>query len=312
MNRIRRRVACAVWLGAVLFIGAARAHAEPVTAEDALAVRAPSSRPSWRLSPPTMQSGPSPMRRLRSGRCSARRIASWRWCAPAIPSIYRPTSVIFSASALGRGRALSRACAADRMAAAALWLATYRLERQPDKSWRISGCDVQPSAGKITWTGTGSTGAMSFLAIDIGNTRLEVGALCCAPQPGAGLLGHGAIFLEAIDDLAEREWKGLPPPASDARQHVVAGEGIRRRAEAQLEAWDVEPRWIVSSASACGVDERLRPPGIGSASTAGSRSSARASASSARGRPLPVLVVLVGTAVDRRRARHRGPLFSAA
>ena len=31
-----------------------------------------------------------------------------------------------------------------------LWLATYRLERQPDRSWRISGCDVQPSSGKVT------------------------------------------------------------------------------------------------------------------------------------------------------------------
>jgi hypothetical protein len=30
----------------------------------------------------------------------------------------------------------------------ALWLATYRLERQPDGSWRISGCDVQPASGK--------------------------------------------------------------------------------------------------------------------------------------------------------------------
>ena len=28
--------------------------------------------------------------------------------------------------------------------------AAYRLERQPDKSWRISGCDVQPSSGKMT------------------------------------------------------------------------------------------------------------------------------------------------------------------
>ena len=34
---------------------------------------------------------------------------------------------------------------------------------------------------------------------------------------------------------------------------VVAGEGIRRRVEEQLEIWDVEPRWVVSSAAACGV-----------------------------------------------------------
>ena len=30
-------------------------------------------------------------------------------------------------------------------AGGALWLAVYRLERQPDRSWRISGCNVQPS-----------------------------------------------------------------------------------------------------------------------------------------------------------------------
>ncbi|MGZ8260744.1 MAG: DUF4864 domain-containing protein [Caldimonas sp.] len=31
----------------------------------------------------------------------------------------------------------------------ALWLATYRLERQSDGAWRIKGCDVQPASGKL-------------------------------------------------------------------------------------------------------------------------------------------------------------------
>jgi hypothetical protein len=30
-----------------------------------------------------------------------------------------------------------------------VWLATYRLERQPDGAWRIKGCDVQRAAGKL-------------------------------------------------------------------------------------------------------------------------------------------------------------------
>jgi hypothetical protein len=30
-----------------------------------------------------------------------------------------------------------------------LWLATYRLERQRDGSWRIAGCGVQPATGKM-------------------------------------------------------------------------------------------------------------------------------------------------------------------
>ena len=31
----------------------------------------------------------------------------------------------------------------------ALWLATYRLERQRDGSWRIAGCGIQPATGKM-------------------------------------------------------------------------------------------------------------------------------------------------------------------
>ena len=57
---------------------------------------------------------------------------------------------------------------------------------------------------------------MSFLAIDIGNTRLKW-ALYAAPQPGAVLLAHGAVFLETIDELAESEWNALAgPPACSA------------------------------------------------------------------------------------------------
>ena len=97
---------------------------------------------------------------------------------------------------------------------------------------------------------------MPFLAIDIGNTRLKW-ALYSAPTPGAGLVDHGAAFLEAIDDLAETAWPKLPPPSSMLGS-CVAGEGIRRRVEAQLEIWDVEPRWVVPSASACGVPRASR------------------------------------------------------
>ncbi|MCB2022935.1 MAG: type III pantothenate kinase, partial [Burkholderiaceae bacterium] len=67
---------------------------------------------------------------------------------------------------------------------------------------------------------------MSFLAIDIGNTRLKW-ALYAAPQPGAVLLAHGAVFLETIDRLADNEWKDLAEPAS-MLGCIVAGEAIRR------------------------------------------------------------------------------------
>ena len=54
---------------------------------------------------------------------------------------------------------------------------------------------------------------MSFLAIDVGNTRLKW-ALYAQPLPGAALLAQGAVFLETIDDLAEGDWKSLPAPHS--------------------------------------------------------------------------------------------------
>jgi len=135
---------------------------------------------------------------------------------------------------------------------------------------------------------------MSFLAIDIGNTRLKW-ALYQAPHPGAKLLHHGAVFLEAIDDLAETAWQELPAPAGMLGS-FVAGEGIRRRAEAQLEIWDVEPRWVVSSASACGVVNGYDHPnrlGVDRwVALIGARHRILA-----RGAPRPVLVVMVGTAV---------------
>ena len=120
-------------------------------------------------------------------------------------------------------------------------------------------------------------------------------ALYSAPTPGAGLVDHGAAFLEAIDDLAETAWPKLPPPSSMLGS-CVAGEGIRRRVEAQLEIWDVEPRWVVPSASACGVTNGYDHPnrlGVDRwVALIGARHRLLA-----RGTPRPALVVMVGTAV---------------
>ncbi len=135
---------------------------------------------------------------------------------------------------------------------------------------------------------------MAFLAIDIGNTRLKW-ALYGAPRPGAALLAHGAVFLEAIDDLSERDWRGLPAPSSMLGSDV-AGEGIRRRTEAQLEIWDVEPRWVVSSASACGVTNGYDHPNRLGVDRWVALIGARQRILE-RGPAKPVLVVMVGTAV---------------
>src|SRR3989344_5540974 len=52
---------------------------------------------------------------------------------------------------------------------------------------------------------------MSFLVIDIGNTRLKWG-LYDQPAPGAALLAHGAVPLEDIDHLWDQHWSRLPAP----------------------------------------------------------------------------------------------------
>ena len=65
---------------------------------------------------------------------------------------------------------------------------------------------------------------MTFLAIDIGNTRLKW-AQYDTPRPGAQLLAQGAEFLENIDRLADGPWAGLTPPSA-MLGCVVAGEGV--------------------------------------------------------------------------------------
>jgi type III pantothenate kinase len=135
---------------------------------------------------------------------------------------------------------------------------------------------------------------MTFLAIDVGNTRLKW-AQYASPQPGAALLAHGAAFLETIDDLAENDWQKLAPPSS-VLGCVVAGEGVKRRVEEQLEIWDVEPGWVVSTREACGVVNGYDHPnrlGVDRwVAMIGARHRVLA-----QGRPRPALVVMVGTAV---------------
>ena len=93
---------------------------------------------------------------------------------------------------------------------------------------------------------------MSFLAVDVGNTRLKW-ALYESDEPGAALVSHGAVFLETIDQLAEGSWKFLPRP-THMLGCVVAGEGVKRRVAGQIEdLWGIEPRWVISSARAGGV-----------------------------------------------------------
>ncbi len=135
---------------------------------------------------------------------------------------------------------------------------------------------------------------MTFLAIDIGNTRLKW-AQYASPQPGAALIAHGAVFLETIDNLVDAQWRSLAAPAS-ILGCVVAGEGVKRRVEEQLELWDVEPRWVVSTHEACGVTNGYDHPGRLGVDRWVALIAARHRVL-AQGRPRPALVVMVGTAV---------------
>ncbi len=135
---------------------------------------------------------------------------------------------------------------------------------------------------------------MSFLAIDIGNTRLKW-ALYDTAHPGASMQSSGAVFLETIDVLADSEWRQLPAPTSMLGSNV-AGDAVRRRVEEQLELWDIEPRWIVPGAQAAGVTNGYdHPTRLGAdrwAALAGARWHVQQ-----RRAPRPALVVMVGTAV---------------
>ncbi|MES2244096.1 MAG: type III pantothenate kinase [Pseudomonadota bacterium] len=135
---------------------------------------------------------------------------------------------------------------------------------------------------------------MTFLALDVGNTRLKW-AHYAAPVVGSPVLAHGAVFLENIDKLADEEWRGLPTP-SHILGCVVAGDAVKRRVEEQMELWDVLPRWVVSSSQEAGVTNGYdHPTRLGAdrwVAMIGARHRLLG-----RGIRKPCVVVMVGTAV---------------
>lgn len=136
---------------------------------------------------------------------------------------------------------------------------------------------------------------MTFLAIDIGNTRLKW-ALYERAAEGQVPLAHGAEFLENIDKLADGVWAGLPAP-DRMLGCCVAGDAVKRRAEEQMEElWDVAPHWVVASAFEAGVANGYdHPTRLGAdrwVAMIGARHRMLA-----HGPARPMVVVLVGTAV---------------
>ena len=135
---------------------------------------------------------------------------------------------------------------------------------------------------------------MTFLALDVGNTRLKW-AQYEAPVAGAKLLAQGAVFLENIDKLAEDDWRAMPEPSA-ILGCIVAGDAIKRRLAEQMEIWEALPRWVVSSPQEAGLTNGYdHPARLGS-----DRWVAMIGAHHrllARGIRKPCLVVMVGTAV---------------
>ena len=138
---------------------------------------------------------------------------------------------------------------------------------------------------------------MTFLALDIGNTRLKWAAYEAA-RPGATLLAQGAEFLENIDKLADGPWDNLTPPASMLGS-VVAGECVKRRVQEQMEqmsAWDISPQWVVSSEAEAGLSNGYDfPTRLGADRWIAMIGAYHRMLSQGPARPM--VVVMVGTAV---------------
>jgi type III pantothenate kinase len=139
---------------------------------------------------------------------------------------------------------------------------------------------------------------MSFLVIDIGNTRLKWGLYAHA-APDAALLAHGAVVLEDIDYLWEVHWKNQMHKPVGMLGCVVAGEAIKRRVEEQLlEGWGLTPRWVSASARAGGVVNGYEhPQRLGADRWAAIIGARQRALQLAPQDPPPVLAVMVGTAV---------------
>ncbi|MSQ64844.1 MAG: type III pantothenate kinase [Limnohabitans sp.] len=138
---------------------------------------------------------------------------------------------------------------------------------------------------------------MTFIALDVGNTRLKW-AMYDSPREDAALLSQGAVFLENIDRLADGDWKTLPP-ATRMMGCIVAGDALRRRVDEQLELWDLTPSWVVPSASEAGLHNGYdHPTRLGADRWAAMIGAlARMRSQTAGHSPRPLVVVMVGTAV---------------
>jgi type III pantothenate kinase len=135
---------------------------------------------------------------------------------------------------------------------------------------------------------------MSFLAVDVGNTRLKW-MLFEHPGWGAPVLAQGAEFLEQIERLSESAWAALPAPTR-MLGCIVANQAVKHRVQEQMEMWDVEPRWAVASPAEAGLTNGYDYPARLGADRWVAMIGARQHMLR-RGPPRPIVLVMVGTAV---------------
>jgi len=147
MTRLARAFAHLLAAAALSLLALAPARAEPVSAEDTRAVRAvveaqlaafaaDDAKRAFSYAAPAIRAMyRTPDRFLQMVRTG-------------YPVIYRPASVVFLNPELVQGRLVQGVHLTD--SAGGLWLAIYQFEQQPDRAWRINGCNVQPSSGKMT------------------------------------------------------------------------------------------------------------------------------------------------------------------
>ncbi len=135
---------------------------------------------------------------------------------------------------------------------------------------------------------------MTFLAIDVGNSRLKW-ALYDAARPGAALRAQGVEFLDHIERLADGPWADLPAP-THMLGCVVAGDAIKRRVAEQMELWDVPAHWVVPTAQEAGVVNGYDHPSRLGADRWVAMIGARHHLL-AQGPARPLILAMVGTAV---------------
>ena len=138
---------------------------------------------------------------------------------------------------------------------------------------------------------------MTFLAIDVGNTRLKW-ALYDSRSAQARVLAQGVVFLDHIERLADEQWASLPSPTL-MLGCVVAGDAVKRRVQEQLDqvdGWDVEPHWVVPSLQEAGMRNGYDHPSRLGADRWVAMIGARAHVL-AQGVARPLVVVMIGTAV---------------